>query len=331
MQLGVGVAPHLRVRILGWVDELIADVAVAGAELVEQAQGFGLQALKSSRKVAFQVNGYQHRFFDLVDEGLGGVAQAKPLVGSEVQAQEYRAEGGKRHDGYRDCHGGDAAQVFFGFEHQARSGQEGECESAKVEHVVGVDHAAAHRGVVFADAPLEEVESTVGNARKVNERIKSRVQGQASGRAADKSHDGVVGACAEQERDGEVGAAQDEQSEVGTRSAAEVEVAHRVAQNVQRRGVKQGGKQRQPEEPHAGQPLTDDNIPGGQRFCAQPIEGSGTPFFGEHAHRQRGYQKQKHPRRKHKKPVKLGVSAVEQVKVARHEPEKHGVESEVNA
>ena len=93
LKLGVGVAAHLRIRILGWIDELVANVAVAGAEFIEQAEGFGLKTLESRREVPLEVNRHEHGLLNLVDEGFGRVAEAKALVCSKVQADKDRAKG----------------------------------------------------------------------------------------------------------------------------------------------------------------------------------------------------------------------------------------------
>ena len=51
LKLGVGISANLRIGVLRRVNELIADLAVAGAELVEQPYRLGLEALESRRKV----------------------------------------------------------------------------------------------------------------------------------------------------------------------------------------------------------------------------------------------------------------------------------------
>ena len=170
---------------------------------------------------------------------------------------------------------------FSAEQNHSCSEQEDEDHTAKIDDVSGVNHALADGGVMVLNTQiLDIVAKRPERFKRINEG-ESEEDDETEGGGDDESHNLVVGKTGREKPDGDEGGTQEEQSEIGPPRAAHVDVADRVAKEINGDDIDQGWQERNDQQSKAGAKLGPDNLHVGQRLGEQEVHGAVALFFSK--------------------------------------------------
>ena len=138
----------------------------------------------------------------------------------------------------------------------------------------------------------------------------------------DEGKDLVVRDRGAEDADGHEAGAQQEQADIRAHDATAIEVTHRQAKPIYREIIHCGRNQRQQHQGDAGQELGQDDLPVGQRFGEQHLDGAGAVLLSEASHGDCRHKEKEDPWSEDKQAIEVGVAKHKQVEVGLKNPKK---------
>ena len=203
-----------------------------------------------------------------------------------------------------------------------RSKKENKSDGEEVDEVAGVDNPFAYSKIVMFNTERFDEASGISEDFKRVDELEPEVDEKAKYRSQKEGDDLAVGDGGGENADGDKDDAEQEQPQIGTEGASEVDVADRVAEPPHRIDVDEGGQQRNQQQCGAGQKLRPDDLVVGQGFGEQQLHRTGFLFFRKRPHGDGGDEEQEKIARKVEKPLQVSGFELKNVVVVRENPDE---------